>query len=199
MRRKIVHNKQRNTGDKGVISLEACIVLPIFIFLMLFIYGIMIMFYGQHLMMHAMMQSAESLSLDPYATERLAAYDASADSICTILYNKVFTDEDKYFSSDQRWYAENNDLMRTTVKNRFIGFLTGGESSGDTVSRANDMLDFLGIENGINGLDFSETTINGNILTIKMKYKQEFLFNLNGLAAFDREHVFNITLWDVKE
>lgn len=38
--------KKRKSED-GTISLEACIVVPIFIFLILFIYGFIVMFMGQ--------------------------------------------------------------------------------------------------------------------------------------------------------
>lgn len=61
--------KKRKSED-GTISLEACIVVPIFIFLILFIYGFIVMFMGQQMISHSMLQSAESLSLDSYGTEK---------------------------------------------------------------------------------------------------------------------------------
>ena len=58
-------------NERGAVSLEACIVLPIFIFVLMFFYGLMVFFSGHQLLSHSLIQSAESLSLDPYATEQL--------------------------------------------------------------------------------------------------------------------------------
>ncbi len=187
------HYKMKS--ENGLISLEACIVLPIFIMLVLFVYGIMIMFCGQHLMAHTLIQSAESLSLDPYSTERLGEINLTeASSLVNFLYSKIFTDEDKHFSSSEKWYGQTDDNMRTAVKDRFVGFLCGGSED-----QADTMLDFFGVEDGLDGLDFTNTKIEGNELTVTIKYKQEFIFNFDGLASFDREQCFTVVLWDVKE
>lgn len=60
--------KKRKSED-GTISLEACIVVPI-LFSYTFIYGFIVMFMGQQMISHSMLQSAESLSLDSYGTEK---------------------------------------------------------------------------------------------------------------------------------
>ena len=64
-------------------------------------------------------------------------------------------------------------------------------------TRADEKLKAMGVKNGLAGLDFSDTKIEGNTLTIIVKYKQEFIFNFQGLAAFDRQQKISITLWDV--
>ena len=49
-----MHRMIRN--EKGLLTLEAAMVLPIFVFLLLFLYGIMMMFSGQEMIAHAMFQ-----------------------------------------------------------------------------------------------------------------------------------------------
>lgn len=198
-------------NEKGVISLEACIVVPIFVFLLMFFYGFFVMFAGQQAISHALIQSAESLSLDPFATERISVSTfTKLDStkmedggdLLTTLYADLMTSGDDYFASREKWYDGSNDaLMKDTVKKRFIGFLTGGAqdtggvNASDVESKADDLLDYLRIENGLSGIDFSGTSINEEKLTINIKYKQEFMFNFQGLAAFDREQSITVTLW----
>lgn len=184
----------------GAISLEACIVVPIFVFVLMFFYGFMVFFSGHQVLSHSLIQSAESLSLDPYATERLTTdWKETGDSqkVIQALYANAISDGDEYFSSNEKWYAENNELMLKTVRNRFLGYLVGTGTSSEVEKRADEMLKFIGVQNGVSGLDFSETKIDGNILTITIKYKQEFVFNFQGLAAFDRQQSISITLWDV--
>lgn len=160
----------------------------------------MVFFSGHQVLSHSLIQSAESLSLDPYATERLTTdWKETGDSqkVIQALYANAISDGDEYFSSNEKWYAENNELMLKTVRNRFLGYLVGTGTSSEVEKRADEMLKFIGVQNGVSGLDFSETKIDGNILTITIKYKQEFVFNFQGLAAFDRQQSISITLWDV--
>lgn len=184
---------------EGVISLEACIVLPIFIFVLMFFYGFMVFFSGHQLLSHSLIQSAQSLSLDPFATERLeTSWEDMEDGsdLIQALYAEALGGDD-YFSSNEKWYEENEELLLETVKNRFLGYLVGTGTASEVESRADDMLKYLRIQDGINGLDFSETKIEEGVLTLSIKYKQEFIFNFQGLAAFDRNQSISITLWDI--
>lgn len=186
--------------DQGVVSLEACIVLPIFIFVLMFFYGFMVFFSGHQLLSHSLIQSAQSLSLDPFATERLnTSWDEmkNGKDLVEALYAQQLTSQDKYFSSNEKWYTDNNDLMLETVRNRFLGYLVGSGSSSDVERKADEKLKTMGIQNGLSGLDFSETKVENGVLTITIKYRQEFIFNFQGLAAFDRQQTISITLWDV--
>ena len=74
--------------ERGVISLEASIVLPLFIFLLLFFYGFIVSFSGQQAICHSIVQSADSLSLDTYALERINS-DNKGEELITNLYSTV--------------------------------------------------------------------------------------------------------------
>ena len=189
-------------NEHGVVSLEACIVLPIFIFVLMFFYGLMVFFSGHQLLSHSLIQSAESLSLDPYATERLnISWDEKegGKDLVQAMYADAFTSQDPYFSSNEKWYAENSDLLIPTVRKRFLGYLVGSGTSSEVEKAADEKLKTIGVQNGLSGLDFSETKVEDGVLTITIKYRQEFVFNFQGLAAFDRQQTITITLWDVAE
>ncbi|HIR53690.1 MAG TPA: hypothetical protein IAB39_09925 [Candidatus Onthovicinus excrementipullorum] len=189
-------------NEHGVVSLEACIVLPIFIFVLMFFYGLMVFFSGHQLLSHSLIQSAESLSLDPYATERLnISWDEmeGGKDLVQAMYADAFSSQDPYFSSNEKWYAENSDLLIPTVRKRFLGYLVGSGTSSEVEKAADEKLKTIGVQNGLSGLDFSETKVEDGVLTITIKYRQEFVFNFQGLAAFDRQQTITITLWDVAE
>ena len=107
--------KKRKSED-GTISLEACIVVPIFIFLILFIYGFIVMFMGQQMISHSMLQSAESLSIDSYGTEKIRDEDdnPATELVITFMEN-LFTGSfsadsiDSTFASTKRWYDKDDD------------------------------------------------------------------------------------------
>lgn len=193
-------------NEKGVISLEACIVVPIFIFLLLFVYGFIVMFMGQQMLSHSLLQSTESLSLDSYAIEKFHGGDQSggiksAQSVVIGVYEDLVSGrsigDDDNFSSSVKWYeAANADEKETVIKNRFLGYLTGsGESTSEDLAIADSMLKMVGVKDGFSGIDFSECAVNDGVLTMKIKYKQEFVFDFNGLAAFDREMTATSKMW----
>ena len=189
-------------NEHGVVSLEACIVLPIFIFVLMFFYGLMVFFSGHQLLSHSLLQSAESLSLDPYATEQLKiSWDEmeGGEDLVQAMYADAFTSQDPYFSSNEKWYAENSDLLIPTVRSRFLAYFVGSGTSSEMEKAADERLKTIGVQGGLDGLDFSGTKIEGNTLTIVIKYRQEFVFNFQGLAAFDRQQSITITLWDAVE
>lgn len=173
----------KKDNECGVISLEACIVVPIFMMLIMFIYGFMLMFTGDFLVSHALYQSAESLSYDAYANDKLASAGmgdiSGIDSLLTNVIN-LFTEtsDDGGFVNATQWYKGGDSDVEQAVKERFIAYFSGGDEA-----KMKDMLHVCGIDE--DSLDFSESSIEGNDLIIKIKYNQSFLFDINGLASFD--------------
>lgn len=196
----MVENKTERTRKKelrsetGVISLEACIVVPMFVFLILFFYGLIIMFTGQQYMCHSLIQCAESLSLDSYANETGMSIEnmENGEDLVGALYAGILTMGNKNFSSTSRWYRDSSKL-KSTIKDRFIGFLVG--KGGD----ADGTLKTIGVKDGVNGIDFGESKVEDGVLTLVLKYKQEFIFNFGGLASFDRKMSLQVKMWGIEE
>lgn len=184
-------------NENGVISLEACIVLPMAMFLLMFVYGFMVLFSGQNAINHALIQSAQSLSLDPYSSEKFDFNKIqTGGDVVQLLYSDLLTNGDTYFSSKEKWYNDSADssLMFDTIEKRFIAYMVGSEN-GQVKYSVDNILKKYGIQNGIDGIDFSGSKIEGNLLTLKVKYKQEFIFNFQGLASFEREKTVVVNLW----
>lgn len=174
--------------EQGVISLEACIVVPIFIFLILFFYGLIVMSLGQRMVAHALLQSAQSLSLDSYATEKDLGYDSldHGYQLVGAIYSDMLGFDKEEFSSKKKWYSAGSADLEKTVENRFYGFLVGG-----TKAEATDTLKTIGISD----VKFSGSSVTDGVLTIDMKYKQDFIYNFQGLLSFDRETTVKVKMW----
>lgn len=183
----------RTKKESGVVSLEACIVLPIFIFLILFFYGFMFLFAGEQLVSHALVQSAVSMSLDSYATEKLAD-SSKVDALIQDLLDAALADDAKdkgetSHSSNKKWY-ENQSTVQKEVESRFVSYLANGKKE-----TANKKLKQFGVVNGIEGISFSECKVENNILTITIKYKQNYLMDAFGLLSYDREKTIKQKMW----
>lgn len=179
--------------EKGSLTLEAAIVMPIFFLLMLFMYGILMIFSGQELISHALLQSSESLSLDSYATEIIGGTGLdNAKSAVNSLYQTIVstdTQHKQYFSSTEKWYEGE---VESEAKMRFIGYFSGGDEE-----KAESLLQIVGVENGLNGLDFSESYIDeNNDLHISVKYTQRFIFDMGGNLTFQQSMGAVAHMWE---
>lgn len=185
--------KFKSKKDSGVVSLEACIVLPIFVFLILFFYGFMFLFAGEQLVSHALIQSAISLSLDSYAVDKLKD-SSKVDSYIQELINSILgsTAEsagETTHSSSENWY-EDESTVQSEVKSRFISYLANGDEDV-----ANAKLDQFGIVDGIDGISFTECKVEDDVLTITIEYKQEYLMDAFGLLSYDRTKTITQKMW----
>lgn len=194
----------KRKSDDGTITMEACIVMPVFIFVIVFVYGIMMMFSGQQMITHALIQSAESLSMDSYSDSMLN----KEDNLVYRLYKKVITvngdiknvlQSETNFSSKKSWTnpekVKDQSERNKYIKRRFVGFLTNEDDISEGEKQAKELLKKYGVENGLDGIDFSECKLDDKELTVKIKYKQNFLFDFQGLASFDREMEIKVHMW----
>lgn len=164
--------------DSGVIALEAAMSLPIFLFLMLALYSMTLLFTAQSLIGHTLTQSAQSLSLETYSTDNLGENWGSSGLITADLKQLLsLTGFNTDFVSDSRWYG-NKSTVERMCQSRFCSYLSGSEEEADAVLKA------LGVVDGVNGLDFSDTSLDGRDLTIVVRYKIKLLF---GIRAFQMD------------
>lgn len=184
-------------NESGVVSLEACIVVPMFVLLLLFFYGFIILTTGEQIVNHSLIQCAESLSLDPFATDKFNLDEIdNGGKLVQALYAGQLKKKNQNFASTSKWYSGNKDLLCDTVKKRFIGFTAGSEDQAAAEMYADSLLREVGVKDGLKGINFTTTKIDNGTLTITVKYKQEFIFNFQGLAAIDREKSVSVKLWN---
>ena len=176
-------------SSEGSITLEACIVVPIFIMVMLVVNGVSVMFMGQQIMSHTLLQSTKSLALDPYSSQRVAA-DAEDD--LADMFVDIFSIGHGDYISTEKWYEDHPDNIEDLVGERFTAYLRASHSDAD------NLLERVGIEGGIAGLDFSESKFESGILTVRVTYTQNYLFNAGGLTSFHRTLCAQVKLFEYK-
>lgn len=181
-------------SDAGTLTLEASILMPMFIFIMLFINGVFITFMGQHIMSHACIQAAKSLSLDPYTTQRMIV---EPDSKLGLMFAELFTFGHGDYVSTEEWYEGDSSDVIAEIRTRFAAFLRSKSGKADKYS-ANKLLKAIGVVENVDQIDFSGSTVKDGVLTINMKYTQGYLFNMFDFATFSRKISLKIRLFEYK-
>lgn len=186
-------------NEKGLLSLEACIAVTIFIFLMLFLYSFFVVFEVRNEMGHVTLATANSMSLDAYENDTLG----ESDTIGQIFYNVYgqATNSQNDFTDFRKWYDdsivtdENGNVTLSAefagvVKARFIAYLTSGDAD-----KAEEILKRYHVVNGVDGLDFSGSHISDGKLYLSVKYEIEYEFNVFNLGSNKFEHKACSKLW----
>ena len=182
--------KRKEDLTRGAIILETSIVVPLFMLVILFIYGLFAVVSAQNQMTHALIQSSKSLSLDPYLTEHVdsaSEADTFWSSLGSMVLDFARLSNDSHFSSSDDWYKKDGD--DSLAKNRFVGYLTGGDEAA-----ADKKLEDLGIVNGLDGVTF-DMEISGEDMTITMKYEIQFWFDAFGMGKIPMEQTITSRLW----
>ena len=100
-------NRER---ESGAIILETSIVIPIFLFLILGIYGLFVISAAQSRITHALVQSALSLSQDSYGNSKLdSAVKKDATfykDLTSMVTDLLRIGNDPYFTSKSDWYTD---------------------------------------------------------------------------------------------
>lgn len=179
-------------NQSGSVTLETCIILPIFLFIFLFVDGLFSVIATQNQMTHTLIQSSKSLSLDSYLTENVesAAEDGTAfwGGLSDMVLDLVRLNNDPYFSSQTDWY-KSEDGSPSVAKDRFVGFLTGGDEAA-----ADEKLKDMGIVGGLNGISF-ETKVDGETLTVTIKYEIQYWFDFFDMGKIPMEQSITTHLW----
>ncbi len=191
--------RKKIKNEKGLLSLEACIAVTIFIFMMLFLYSFFLVFEVRNEMAHVTLATANSMSLDAYENSTLG----KSDTIGQIFYNVYgqVTNSQNNFTDSRTWYDNStetdNDGNETisqefadVIKTRFIAYLTSGDSN-----KTDEILKRYHVVNGSDGLDFSDSYVSGGKLYLSVKYEIEYEFNVFNLGNNKFEHKVCSKLW----
>lgn len=178
-------------NERGSVTLETCIVLPIFLFLFLFVFGLFGVVSAHNQMTHALIQSAKSMSLDSYLLENVdSAGEAGTKfwgGLSDMVLDLVRLDNDPYFTSDTDWYKTDNGSE--IAKKRFIGYFAGGDAS-----EADKKLKALKITNGLDGVSFT-VDVQEEIFTVTMKYNIQYWFDFLDSGKIPMEQTIKGRLW----
>lgn len=170
-------------NEKGLLSLEACISLFLFIFLMLFMYSFFVVFEARNQIAHTTLQTANSLTLDSFENDVAGTNDEAAGVLFKLygmgaeaLNHNNYRDY-SWTSTDIKTVDSNNKTVLTNefmtiIKNRFAAYLTGNEEKD-----AEALLKKYHVKGGMDGLDFSDSYLDGNDIHIVVNYTLEYEYN----------------------
>ncbi len=182
---------KENQTDRGSITLETAIALPIFIFLMLFIFGLLSLVRAENKMTHVFVQASKSLALDAYALEAVDTSDVFSVSLPSTVSDVIKTiwvkHADQKFTSEKKWYE--GEVDTSVIKTRFTSYMANGNKAD-----AEDILKSIGIENGLSGITF-EATADGDDVTITMKYNLKFWLDGFGTKSIPIKKSVTVRLW----
>lgn len=181
--------------ERGLLSLEASIAVTIFIFLMLFMYSFFVFFEARNMLGHAVLSTANSLSLDAYGNSKYG----DADTVAKIFYglygatggnSSNFVDTDLWYQNATNEDGSLSGTFEETLRSRFLAYL----GSGDT-DRAEELLERYHIQNGVEGLDFSGSHIDGENLYLSVQYTIEYEFQVFSLDVLEMKQSACSKLW----
>jgi hypothetical protein len=190
--------KKKWRQEQGVLSLEASIVVTIFIFLMLYLYSFFVVFEARNQIGHAVLAATNSLSIDAYANSTLGD-SKTVGQVFYRLYTQNSSEND--FTSSTKWYEsstttdENGETtldadFLATIETRFYAYLAGGDAD-----KAENVAERYHIKNGLNGFDFSASYVDDDKLYFSVKYTIEYEFQVFGLSGLDMEQSACSRLW----
>lgn len=174
--------------ERASVTLEAAIILPIFCFLFIALNGVFFVFSAQNQVMHALVQTANSLSLDPYWNEKTGVENPNVSSMLQNFERSIT--QDKSFSSTESWH-KNETVSSGVLEDRFYSYFTG---DGNKLS-AYTKLKKLGV---VGNMELSGTVNNGD-LTLVAKYKMKFWFNLFKTEPLDLSQKVKVHLWGLED
>lgn len=178
--------------EKGDLILELSLTLPIFLLVIMFVYGFFVVYTAENQITHALMQASKSLSLDSYLGEKVvSATDlGTADQgrefwrdLSDATIDMVRGARNDYFLETSDWYLRSDNR---TVEKRFIGFFAGGDETA-----AAEKLEALGIEDG---LKFTVTS-SAEELNIKVDYTIQIWFDFFEMGKIKRQHEISAKMW----
>lgn len=186
----------RNDSQRGAITLEACVSVLTFVILLLFLSSLFVMFMAQNVTSHAVLQTSQSLSLDAHIIESLIKKDdgkiGTVSDHVSDYVAKLFgsSENNPYYVSDTYWYNGGSEQIEPAVRTRFIGYLAGGDEE-----KADELLTNLNVVEGLDGLDFSQSYVEDDVLYIVLKYELQYDFNLWGIGNVAVEQHASARLW----
>ena len=188
--------------NEGVISLEACIIVPLFLFMILFFYGFLMLFLVRNNIAHSMVEATKSLSLDIYLPAHFGTtfydFDASegdmesASDVLFTFFDKASMRDTEYFVSIRNWSEGLGDLNEI-AKKRFYAYFTGQGKGSDPESKALELLKAGGIEN------VSVTAeVVGDDIVMTVEYDYRYLFDMHGTTGHTKQTATS-RIWKPKE
>lgn len=184
--------KNLKKGKMGVLTVEASIVLPLAMMFILFLLSFARVYRAQNVMSHAALQSVDAVAMESYLRE--TALRSDAEQIAGLASKISAADS---ISADSLESLRSADVP-TVARQKFIAAVA------DTEDEADKKLKSLGVKDGLNGIDFSASTIDlsNDDVVVCVKYSIEMQFKFFGYNEIEatksaKAKTFGEVLFDV--
>jgi len=190
---------EKENRESGLLSLEACIAVTLFIFLMLFMYSFFVVFEARNMMAHVLLSTTNSMALDAFENSKLGGED-TAVSVLRGIYGAATNDESG-FTDYRQWYDETTQTdeegnvylsaeFSDVLKTRFLSYLGNGSEA-----EAERILNGYHIKGGSSGLDFSNSRVESDKLYTSVRYTLEYEFKVFDQDGLKLEQTACSKLW----
>ena len=160
--------------EKAALTVEASLTLTLFMFFVLFLLSFNRVYSAQNTVSHATLQAADAIS-----SESMLRADATEENIEKLLAvsNHIYAGESIPKSALEK--LTNANIVEV-ARNNFISAIAESESKADSVLKK------YGVKDGINGIDFSGCSYNGDTgeTVVYVKYNVELQFPILGFKSF---------------
>ena len=173
-----MQKKSRNLfyAEDGVIALEACISLTLFLIVMLALYSLINMFTAQSMIAHALQQTGQSIALENYKNSKSDVKTMQRLPLALLqkLTEGIGASSDSKYDVGGGSFSDSmvftDFLSMNTVRKRFASYLGGNTENADK------MLRNMGVVDGLNGIKIKSGKISGNDVVIEISYKVRLIF-----------------------
>lgn len=161
--------------EQGILTIEASIVLTLFLLFVLFLFSFARMYRAQNMISHATMQSADALALESYIRE--VAHDEDANEIVKLgnqLSGLTSLSEESFTS------LRAADIPKL-AKEKFAVAISSSDANADAILKK------LGVKGGLSGVDFSvsKMDLNTNDVIVYANYTLELQFPVFGFSEIN--------------
>lgn len=173
-----MQKKSRNLfyAEDGVIALEACISLTLFLIVMLALYSLINMFTAQSMIAHALQQTGQSIALENYKNSKTDVKTMQRLPLALLqkLTEGIGASSDSKYDVGGGSFSDSmvftDFLSMNTVRKRFASYLGGNTENADK------MLRNMGVVDGLKGITIKNGKISGSDVIIEISYKVRLIF-----------------------
>lgn len=173
-----MQKKSRNLfyAEDGVIALEACISLTLFLIVMLALYSLINMFTAQSMIAHALQQTGQSIALENYKNSKSDVKTMQRLPLALLqkLTEGIGASSDSKYDVGGGSFSDSmvftDFLSMNTVRKRFASYLGGNTENADR------MLRNMGVVDGLKGITIKNGKISGSDAIIEISYKVRLIF-----------------------
>lgn len=173
-----MQKKSRNLfyAEDGVIALEACISLTLFLIVMLALYSLINMFTAQSMIAHALQQTGQSIALENYKNSKTDVKTMQRLPLALLqkLTEGIGASSDSKYDVGGGSFSDSmvftDFLSMNTVRKRFASYLGGNTENADK------MLRNMGVVDGLKGITIKNGKISGSDAIIEISYKVRLIF-----------------------